>query len=658
MKYFHHVRTAGFSPREASASLQHNRRAEKSALRKSLAIAAAYACLFAQLHAQEPFVARPTGPVLIRPYKAATPGPVLLSNSERIRSLIRAGKLYLTLQDTIALAIENNLDLQIDRYGPLNAEWYVERQQAGGPLRGVPAGTGSSNLITSGQGVNGATKAAGLLTNSNGAGASNNNTTIQQIGSVTPNLDPTFQSAMTWSHETNLYPDPVLAGSNALVDSIHKFTNYVQEGLLTGGTVQIQANEEYLKEDAPSDILNPSVAPAVSIYLRHNLLQGFGVGLNARYINMAKNQVISANVTFKSQLLNMVANVANQYWGLVADYDDLKAKQAALEFAQNFYNDTQRQIELGAIAGADIYRAESEVSTRKQDLAISQQTLSQTETNLKDLISRDGVADPLLAEASIIPLDQIEVPQTDQLPPLRQLVATALANRPDVELDKLNDQYQALSALGTRNAVLPTLIGYAYQTNLAEAGQQNPLSPLRSAPGFIGGLGTALGQIFRDDYKSFTTYAYFTSPIRNQVAQADYGIDQLTITQGDLVERRNRNQMVVDISNQVIALRQARTRYSNAADTRALQQDLLDKEQQKFRLGSSTIDNIIAAQRALIAAQYVEISALRTYQQSRVALNQVLGLTLEANHLSVTEALKGKVERESVLPQQLPETHK
>lgn len=621
---------------------------------KTLAIIASYSCLLSVARAQEPFVNRPTGPILIRPYRAATAGPALLGNSDRIRSLIRAGKLYLTLQDTIALAIENNLDLQIDRYGPLNAEWYVERQQAGGPLRGVPAGTGSSNLITSGQGVNGATKAAGLAPQTSTAGGSNSNTTISQIGTITPNLDPVFQNASTWSHETNLYPDPVLAGGNALVDTIHKFSNYVQEGLITGGNVQVQANEEYLRENAPTDVLNPSVAPAVSIYLRHNFLQGFGAGINARYINMAKNQVISANVTFKSQLLNLVANVANQYWGLVADYDDLKAKQDALDFAQNFYRDTERQIELGAIAGVEIFRAQSEVSTRKQDLAISQQTLSQSETQLKNLISRDGIAAPLLAEASIIPLDQIDVPKTDELAPLRQLVATALAKRPDVELDKLNDQYQALSALGTKNAVLPTLGGYVYQTNIAEAGQQNPLSPFKAAPGFIGGLGTALGQIFRDDYKSFTGVGYFTSPIRNRVAQADYGIDSLTITQGDLVERRNRNQMVVDISNQMTALRQARTRYQNAADTRALQQDLLDKEQQKFRLGSSTIDLIIAAQRALIAAQYVEISALRTYQQSRVALDQVLGLTLEANHVSVGEALTGKVERPSSLPSALP----
>jgi len=530
----------------------------------------------------------------------------------------------------------------------------VQRAQAGGPLKGVPSGTGASNLVTSGQGVAGATQTAGLSNTNNNSGNSNGNTTISQIGPITPNLDTVFQNASTWSHQTYLFPNPVLAGSNALVDQIHKFSSFAQQGLITGGFVQVTGNEEYLKENAPSDFLDPSVAPVVQISVRHNFLNGFGIGTNARYIHMAERQIVSSNVQFRSQLLNLVASVVNQYWAVVTDNEDLKAKQEAVKFAQDFYRDTQRQIELGAIAGVETYRSQAEVATREQDLAISRQTLSQTETELKTLISRDGIADPALDGASIVPLDRIEVPENDDLPPLRQLVQTALTNRPDVELDKINDEVQELSALGTKNGILPTLQGTAYERNTAEAGGINPASPVRPAQYQIGGLGNALGQIFRNDYTSRSGLIVFQGALGNHVAQADYGIDQLTLKQGDLVERRNRNQMVVDISNQVIALRQARSRYRNAVASRELQQNLLEKEQQKFRLGSSTIDLIIAAQRALTAAQYVEISALRTYVQARVALDQVLGLTLEANHVSIGEALKGKVERESSLPRELP----
>ena len=289
-------------------------------------------------------------------------------------------------------------------------------------------------------------------------------------------------------------------------------------------------------------------------------------------------------------------------------------------------------------------------------MAIAQQTVSQQETQLKGLLSRNGVEDALLDTARIVTLDRIEVPAADEIPPLRQLVATALTHRPDVELDKINDEVAAINALGTENNLLPFLQGRASTTNKGLAGSLNPLAgvpPLTPIP--RGGLGTALSQIFDHDFTSRSGTLIFQPVIGNRGAQADYGVDQLQLRQGDLVERKNRNDMVVQISNDMIALRQARARYTNAVNSRMLQQDLLQKEQQKFTLGSSTIDLIIAAERTLSAAQYVEISALSNYSHARVALDQVLGTTLETNHVSLEESLKGKLGYESKLPAALPD---
>jgi outer membrane protein TolC len=127
------------------------------------------------------------------------------------------------------------------------------------------------------------------------------------------------------------------------------------------------------------------------------------------------------------------------------------------------------------------------------------------------------------------------------------------------------------------------------------------------------------------------------------------------LSQGDLVSQRNKNDVVVAISNQMIALRQARSRFQLAVSSRKLQEDLLEKEQQKFRLGSSTIDLVIAAQRTLSAAESTEISALSQYSHSRVALDQVLGETLETNHVSVQEAMKGTMSTESKIPSSVPQ---
>ena len=273
---------------------------------------------------------------------------------------------------------------------------------------------------------------------------------------------------------------------------------------------------------------------------------------------------------------------------------------------------------------------------------------------LKDLMSRNGLADPALEAAEIVPLDDIQVPASEDLPPLRSLVATAMANRPDIELDNINNEVQEISALGTKNGVLPTVGGIAQFTNSAESGSRNPLSSETPIPGLVGGFGNALGQIFRGAYSSSAGAIYFQGKLHNRLNQGDYAIDQLQLRQNDLISRKNRNELVVEISNQMIALTQARARYENASASRALQQELLDREQQKFSLGGSTIDLVIAAQRSLVSAQYLEVSALGTYSRARVALDQVLGLTLQKNNVSVEDALKGAIPRESKLPAALP----
>jgi len=249
-----------------------------------------------------------------------------------------------------------------------------------------------------------------------------------------------------------------------------------------------------------------------------------------------------------------------------------------------------------------------------------------------------------------MPLDSISVPDSDNLPPLRDLVTRALAKRPDLAVTKLNLESSDISALGTSNGILPNVQVAVSTSNSGLAGKANPASGLEPSPGFVGGLGTALGQIFRRDYASESGGGQIAVSIHNRVAQGDYGIDQLQLRQEQLAAHREQNELVVEISNQMVGMRQARARYSAAVDTRKLQEELLEKEQQKFKLGGSTLNDLIGAQRALADAQSAEVATLAAYSRARVALDQVLGETLEANHVSVGEALKGSVARVSTLP--------
>jgi outer membrane protein TolC len=276
-------------------------------------------------------------------------------------------------------------------------------------------------------------------------------------------------------------------------------------------------------------------------------------------------------------------------------------------------------------------------------MAISQTTLQQQENLLKNAISRNGLADPLIDQVEVVPTDHIEVPEKDELPALRELVARALAKRPDVAINKINQETAEISAVGTGSGVLPILqfIGAISESGLSGTNNPQP-GGIAADPYYVGGLGNALGQVFRNNFPNRRAAVLFEGLFHNRIAQGDYGIDQLQLRQNELVTRRSMNQLVVDISNQVIALRQARSRYSAAVDTRTLDEQLLEKEQRKFSLGASTINYLVVVQRSLAAARAAEVGALAAYSRARVSLDQVLGETLEKNNVSVTGALEGR----------------
>jgi outer membrane protein len=581
------------------------------------------------------------GPKMIRPYEAPDIPPVHLNNSTRLSGLIRAGNLYLTLQDAIALAIENNLELEIDRYGPLLADSALKRAEAGGPIRGVPSGSAQVSAVDSGLGAAGSTQAAGLSSGNggNGGGGNSGGATVQQVGQVTPNLDPNLQNATTFSHQTLPQANTIVTQTTAYIQSKHTYNTVLQQGLLSGGIFQLIDYEQSDKENVPSDVVNPAVGPYIDVYLKHPLLQGFGLRLNDRFIRIGKLNLKGARETFRSQVLDQVTTVVNLYWDLVSANDELKARQRALEVARKFDEDTRAQIGIGSLARVEMPRADAEMATRQQDLAIAQANVRQQEVRLKDALSRQE--DPQLEAAAIVPLDRIVVPPADELPPLRKLVNAAMENRPDVAIAKIRDQTAELSALGTTNPLLPSLSVTAQAFNRGSAGIYQPSSGVPPDPIFVGGYGKALGQIFRRDYPSESLQVQFSAPLGNRLAQADYGIDQIQLKQSAVSGQRDNNAIVVTISSQLIALRQARSRYSAAVNTRELQEQLLAAEQNKFAFGKSSTNNLIVAQRALISAQTSEITAAAAYAHARVALDQVSGQTLEVYHVSLDEALRG-----------------
>jgi outer membrane protein len=579
---------------------------------------------------------KPNGLPFVRSYQSVTVPPLRTPNTTHLYGLIRAGNLYLTVHDALELAIEASLDLEIERYTMAAAGWQVQRAESGGPLRGVTGANAPSVSLGSGQGV------AGSIRGGGGGGGGGTATIagaalVQQIGPVTPQLDPIYAASMAFAHQTSPLDQVIYAGVNELTDSARSYTFRMSEGLLTGGTVRMTYNGSYLNEAIPLDVLNPTSYVSLGVSFSHRLLNGFGERVNGRFIRIARRRAANSEQVFRQRLMGVVTNTLNLYWDLSVAASDMKYKQRNFDIATRFLADTERQIDAGAIPAIDRVRARSALSLQRQSLAVAQDALLQRENAMKDAVSWHGRQDPELDGVHVIATDPLVVPEVNDLPPLEELLATARRLRPDVAIAVANAEMAQLNSSGTANGLLPNLGVFASSSNVGQTGQQ--VAGASPDPYFVGGPGSALGQVFRRNFPNERVAAQYSEPIHNTQVQADFAIDQLTHRQTQLATQKTMNQLAVDIANQVLALQQARARYQSAVESRRLLETLLAGEEKKLLAGTSTISTVVAARRDMATAESSELAAAEAYMRNRIALDQALGNTLEANHISVDEAL-------------------
>jgi outer membrane protein len=601
-------------------------------------------CTWGQIPSVEP--ARPNAPVLWRPFAAPNMPSVRLATSSRLRNLIRAGNLYLTVQDAIALVLESNIDIEVARYNPFIATWQVQRAEAGGPVPGVRSAASLVGSVAAGQGVSGAESASGLAPSASGAGNRTANAPGLQ-GAAPPVLDPVLQQTTVFSHISVPQVNLTVSSTPVLISNTSVYSTSLQQGFLTGGSLAVSYTEHYLNENAPTDILNPTAAPNIAISFQQNLLRGFGVAVNARAIKISKIAREISDLTFKTQVTSAVVQTLNLYYGLVAGIEEIKARQSALESAEMLYQDSRKLVQIRAVPPLGLTAAASHVAATQSDLVVAQTVVQQQEVMLKNLLSRMGSADPVLRDVRILPLDGIAMPEKENLPSVDAMIQQALENRSDLAADKLKERSAEIDALGSKNALLPLLQVSGGEGLSGLAGERRTVVvnkvPVQAALQYSGGIGTALGQVFRRDSPTDRVGLSAQAPLFNRQAQADYGIDQLSIRQIQLGNQKGINQMEVDLMNALLELDQARAQYAAAVKNRVLQKDLLNSEQDKLHIGASTPYLVMQAQRDFATAQSLELAALVFWKSARITLDQILGITLESNHVLLSEAVTGTV---------------
>ena len=591
---------------------------------------------------------------------------ISFEDSPRIDKLMRAGNIYLSLRDAIALALENNLDIEYARYNPKLADANSLRVSAGALLRNVSSSISSGpSSATLGVAAQSSLGSAGTATSatSGGQGGVLSGLSVQLAGTAIPNLDPVFYASGQFSHSTQIETATNITGTNYLVSQSKSATYGIQQGFLTGTSVQLGMGDTLgVTQNSPYNLFTPFSQATLQLTLQQNLLQGFRPSVNNRAIRVAKNQRHISDLTFKSQVMTSVSNVVSLYWDLVTFNEDLKVKQHTFELNKKLYEDNQRRAELGAIAPIDIIQAEAEMKSSQQDVLTAELQVLEQEMILKSVLTRGGMDNMAVVGARIVPTDHIEVPAQEPVRPIQDLVAEALANRPDVEQNAIGLEDARITTLGVKDAMLPQLTGFATFSNSGLAGQVNTLPyPItlpngqtamytRTAadvnPYFLGGFGTVLGQVFGRNFPNYSAGVSLTMTLRNRSTQADLITDQLNYRQQQLQDRQLHNSIKLNVINAQTAVRQARAAWETSVEARKLQEQTLAGTQRKYELGTSTILDVVITQRDTTTRELAEVDARSQYNRARINLQSILGTVLTDYDVDIEQAKPGLVGRE------------
>jgi outer membrane protein TolC len=590
---------------------------------------------------------------LTHPYQPRNIPPIRLANSPRLDSLIRAGSLYLTAPDVVALAIENNIDVEVQRYGPLLAKEVLRRAQGGGALRSVGAAVAAGPQSVSLQGVS--VNNSGSVALSSGAGVSSGGGIVTQLGPNIPSLDPSLFALASFQHASIPQSNTFLTGTDALIQGTRALQLQYAQTWDFGFTMQWTYAYSHYHVNSSLFSLNPYSSGDLDLQITQNLLQGFGSAVNGRNIRVQRNNVKVSDLQFKQQVITTVAAALNLYWDLVAFAEDVRARRQEVSTAQQLLEDNRRQVQIGALAEIEITRAEAQLYSSQQDLVVSQTNLQQQEIILKNALCRNGISAAGLDNIRIVPLDKIEVPASDEVRPLKDLIDEALGKRGEIAEAKLNIDSNEMNLVGIKNSLKPTLQAFAELTNNGLSGELTALGAAQPGVSYLaGGYGTLLAEIARRNFPNYSAGLSLSIPLRNRAAQSDYATSQLELRQNQLNLRKNMNQVAVDVQNAVIGLQQARVRYDSATKSRQLQQETLAADQRRYALGAATVFQVIQDQRDLATSESSETQAMANYTHARIALDQALGSTLEVNQISLDEALEGQLSRPSELPANLP----
>ena len=601
----------------------------------------------------------------IGPYRPRHLPPPNLSNTGRIDQFLHDGKLYLALDDAIALALENNLDIAIARYTMNIADTDILRARAGATILGTPVGL---VLNTPGGGVGGIGAQSGAATGgtslgAGGLGAGTNGLVSSTlgfgppIGSFDPVLTGTLQEDHFSQETSSSFSVPLLLQNTGTVDFAYN------QAFQWGTNLSVGFNNTRATTNSIFTSLSPQLNSNFRATVTQHLLQGLGFAPNQRFIRIARNNRELSDVAFRLQVTDSVDQTENIYWDLVFAYENVRVQNESLAFAQKTLSDTKKQVEIGSLAPIEVVRAQSTVATDQQAVTTALTNLQLQQLLMKNAISRT-LKDPTLATAEVIPTSTMDVPAQEPVVPAEDLINESLRHRPELVESRIDLNSRGLSNKAVRGSLLPTLDLFAYYGGSGLGGAQNPASlcadqnpqqfGCATTPASSTGYGSTLNQLVNSTAPDKGVGLQLNIPLRNRAAQAVQIRSELEFRQAQLRLQQIENQVAVEVRNAQFAVQQNRASVDSARAAVELGRQSLDAEQKKYQFGTSTTTLVLQNQSQLATAESTLVNAMVAYEKSKVELDRATGQLLDHYGISIEDAARGQVTRQPKVPYVAP----
>ena len=593
--------------------------------------------------AQTPFhVELPHSRNPFAPYMPSTVPPTNLTNSPRLQNLERDGKLYLSLRDAVALALENNLDIAYFRYNFPTAEADLLRTKAGGSVGGVNTSIvqGTQGGFSS-SGVGGGGSSSGVTA----AGAGGLVTSTLGNGAPVPSFDPSLFVQGFVDHTVLTQINPIQSGVPILKNNTIEFESGYSQAFSTGTNFTVSSYGFRQTTNSIFNVLSPQITTGFNFTVNQPLLQGFGLATNERYIHIAKKNLQLTDLAFRAQVIATISQVENIYWDLVNAYQDSQIKEHSLAYANETLSDDQKQLELKNIPALQVMKDQSAVAAAEGDLTVSKAALRLQELLIKNALTKT-IDDPALAEMPVIPLDVMGTPDPNATQPIDQLIAEAEKNRPDVSEDQIAMQIAQNNLKTIRNELLPRLSLYGQFIGAGFGGQPNPACALGTdecSTTLPSGFPGAFEDTFNYSSPEYQVGFQLSVTLRNRVAKADQFRAVLDYRQKELSYEQQKKNILLDVRNSQYALLQAQARVTAAQKARDLAQKTFDISKQEQKLGALSTYDTLTAEQALAVAESAVAIAQNAFEKAKVYIDQATGTTLDRTGVSLDDARSGVV---------------